>query len=210
MSRKAACAASLIAAAVALSMTGCGGQSANGTPATTTISSASHAPRTARTTAAATGRTACELITPAVIQAAHFPDRVVRQSKNTDAGKNGASGCTYGDDPNPADISPSFLSLLILSPAALAAQHTTAIAQVKATAYPCTSAELRTFGPDDGFDVRAYFCASSKHSPDGGWVRGGDAYLLEVGFPDVDYGTAAERTAEFESVARAIAKNVGR
>jgi hypothetical protein len=47
------------------------------------------------------------------------------------------------------------------------------------------------------------------HSPDGGWVRVGDAYLLEVGYPEVDNGTATVRTAEFESVARAIDTNIG-
>ena len=190
-------------------LTGCTGRSSSAAPSGT-VPGRSSAPAPPQSSAAHGVRTACELVTPAVIAAAHFPDRVVRQVTPSTVGRRGSSLCTFGDDPNPADISPSFLALLVLTPAALAATHRTALGEVEANGYPCTRVELRSFGPDDGFAARAFFCARADHAPDGGWVQGGNAYLLEVGCPAVDYGTVSDRNAEFESVARAIAANVGR
>jgi hypothetical protein len=77
-------------------------------------------------------------------------------------------------------------------------------------ASPCTPNPVREFGAREGIGSYAYFCVKPAHSPAGGWVQGGNVYLLKVGTPKVDYGTAAERVIAFESVARAIAMNVGR
>ncbi len=154
-----------------------------------------------------TAKLACELITPDVLKAARFTYRVLRRTTSNGAGKNGASAWTYGDDPNPADLSSNFLALLVMTPASLAAQHTTARKEAVAIASPCPANAVRQLGPSGGVGSYAYFCVKQSHAPAGGWLQGGDVYLLEVGSPDVDYGTTAQRVSEFESVARAISAN---
>lgn len=167
-------------------------------------------PPSATPTAKGAEKTACELITPNVIKAADFTYRVVRQTKSNGVGKNGASGCTYGDDPDPTHISFNFLSLLIMTPAALKAEHATAKDEAKAVADPCTAESIRKLGPNAGIGSYAYFCVASRHSPAGGWIQGRNVYLLAVGTPIVDYGTTTQRVSEFETVARVIATNIGR
>jgi hypothetical protein len=201
----------LIAVGVVGLLAGCNGSPSSRILSVAESSTASAAPSTSITPGATgAGKSACDLITPDVVHAADFTYRVVRQAKSNGAGKNGTSWCTYGDDPDPSHISLNLLALVILTPASLKAQHTTAMNEAKAVASPCTPNAVREFGATEGIGSHAYFCVKPAHSPAGGWVQGGNAYLLEVGTPKVDYGTAAERVTEFESVARAIAKNVGR
>lgn len=157
----------------------------------------------------AAAKTACDLITPDVIKAAHFNQPVERQTRSADTGKQGISSCSYGDDPDPRHIRLNYLLLVVMTPASLAAHHTTAEDQAKASSYPCTANQIREIGPTSGIGRHAYFCASKQHAPAGGWIEGDNLYLLEVGTPPVDYGTTAQRAIEFESVARAIAKNAG-
>lgn len=192
-------------------LAGCGGSprsAASTVVRTSTTGGAPSAPVTPVATESA--KTACDLITPDVINAADFTYRVVRQTPSSGFGKSGISACTYCDDPDTTHISFNFLALLILTPAALTAQHTTAMNEAKANASPCAADAVREFGPTEGIGNHAHFCVKRAHSPAGGWVQDGNLYLLEVGSPDIDYGTTKDRETEFESVARAIAPNVGR
>jgi hypothetical protein len=157
-----------------------------------------------------TGKTACDLITPAVIRAADFTYRVVRQTKVSRVDKNGASACSYGDDPDPTHISSNFLALLVMTPAALSAKHATAASAARTIASPCPANAVHQLGANSGIGSYAYFCVKPQHAPSGGWIQDGNAYLLEVGGPNVVYGTARQRAIEFESVATAIARNARR
>jgi hypothetical protein len=155
-------------------------------------------------------RHACDLITSDVIAAARFNHRVERRTKGNGAGKHGGSACTFGDDPDPTKLSANFLALLVLTPAGLKVQHATARREARAVASPCPATDVRELGSAGGMGSYAYFCVKNAHAPAGGWIEGDNVYLLEVGTPDVDYGTTETREAEFEAVARAIARNVNR
>jgi hypothetical protein len=200
----------MVAVGVVGLLAACGGSPT--TAASTVRTSTAHGAPSAPVTAVATGsqKTACDLITPDVINAADFTYRVVRQTRSSGLGKNGTSACTYGGDPDTTHIRSNFLVLLILTPAALKAQHTTAVKEAKANASPCPADAVREFGPGEGIGSYLYFCVKPDHAPDGGWVQGSNLHVLEVGSPDVDYGTTKDRETEFEAVARAISTNVGR
>jgi len=204
-------ASSAIAIGVIGLLAACGGSPNPATPAAVrTATTSAPGPASATPLASASQKDACDLITHEVISAAHFTYRVVRQTPSTGLGKNGPSACTYGDDPDTTHISSNFLLLLILTPAALKAQHTTAVKKAKASTSPCPADAVREFGPSEGIGSYLYFCVKPAHAPDGAWVQGSNLYVLEVGGPDVDYGTTKDRETEFEAVARAISNNVGR
>lgn len=204
-------AVSLIAVGVVALLAACGGSPGSAVSTVVHASITRGAPLpSVMPLAAEPQKTACDLITPDVITAADFTYRVVKQTPSSRRGKNGTSACTYGDDPDPTHVSSNFLVLLILTPAALKAQHTTAINQAKANASPCSRDAVREFGPSGGIGSYVYFCVKPAHAPNGGWVQGSNLYVLEVGSPGVDYGTTRDREAEFEAVASAISKNVGR
>jgi hypothetical protein len=74
----------------------------------------------------------------------------------------------------------------------------------------CSADAVREFRPSERIGSYVYFCVKPAHAPNGGWVQGSNLYVLEVGTPDVDYGTTRDRETEFEAVASAISKNVGR
>jgi hypothetical protein len=94
-----------------------------------------------------TNKLACDLITPGVLSVAHFNYRVVKRTASSGAGKNGGSSCSYGDDRDSSHLSSNFLLLLVMTPASLAAQHTNAEHEAKATAFPCTGKAIRELGP---------------------------------------------------------------
>lgn len=200
----------LIAIGVAALLAACGGPPR--TAASAVVHTSTHGTPPAPVTPVATEspKTACDLITPDVINAAAFTYRVVRQTPSIGFGKNGTSLCTYGDDPDTTHISSNFLALLIVTPAALKAKHTSAVKEAKADASPCTADAVREFGPSKGIGSYVYFCVEADHAPNGGWVQGSNLYVLEVGTPEVDYGTTKGRETEFEAVASAISENVGR
>jgi hypothetical protein len=150
--------------------------------------------------------TACQLLTPAIANAA-LPVRVYHLGpRHTSAG---VTACFYGDERDPAVLSLNTVLLLQVNHRYLARHHQTAKQAAAGGANDCVPGSTRHLGSAAHIGSGLTVCLGTRGPVRGGWEQRGSAYNLDLYAISTTSESYAARLATFETAARAISANIG-